>query len=129
MAEPLGPPAEGDGLLEELNEAACQKLLTRAVVGRLIWYGDEGLSATPVNYALDGRDIIVRLSPNSLVAREGDRSAVAFEVDEIDPEKRHGWSVLARGWARQEPRPPVRARVDVWPSGARPLCCASRSVA
>lgn len=91
-------------------------------MGRLIWHGDAGLSAMPVNYALAGQHLVVRLSPTSAAAREADRAAVAFEVDEIDGQARTGWSALARGWAYRDPRPEGRARrVDVWPSGMRTL--------
>lgn len=111
------------GQLTVLDEAACRALLAEASVGRLVWHGAEGLSVVTVNYALNGRDILVRLGPWSQAGRECDRSAVAFHVDRTDAALRSGWSVLARGWARVDLMPAMHpgARVDVWPDGIRPI--------
>lgn len=111
------------GRLDELDEDACRILLAGREIGRLVWSGAEGLSVITVNYAMDGPDILLRLAPWSNAARECDRSAVAFHVDETDAELRHGWSVLARGWARADLMPATRpgTRVDVWPEGIRPV--------
>ena len=109
--------------LAALDENACRALLAEATIGRLVWSGEEGLSVVTVNFALDGEDILLRLAPWSLAARECDRSAVAFQADQADPSLRHGWSVLARGRARIDLMPAVHpgTRVDVWAEGIRPV--------
>ena len=115
------PVPYGDAWPHELSEATCRRLLGENAIGRLVWHGQDGPSAQPVNYAVDGDDILVRLSPYSLAARECVGSVVAFEVDHVDPRTRRGWSVLARGLAQREPLPSSRTQVDVWPAGRRSL--------
>ncbi len=112
-----------EGNLQELDEAACRALLAETSVGRLVWRGQEGLTVVTVNFALEGEDVLVRLAPWSLAARECDRAHVAFQADRADPELREGWSVLARGRGQVEQLPPVSrgAGVDVWPRGSRPV--------
>lgn len=112
-----------DAQLHTLDDGTCRDLLAGTVVGRLVWHGDDGLSVITVNHALDGPDILVRLAPWSRAARECDRAAVAFHVDQTDPSLRTGWSVLARGRARVDLMPALTrgARVDVWPDGIRPV--------
>lgn len=123
MTERTTPPAAYGGRLEELDEDTCRSLLALKEVGRLVWNGDEGLSVITANYAPDGSDVLLRLAPWSRAAQECDRAAVAFQVDDLDATLRHGWSVLARGWARVDLMPATRpgTRVDVWPEGIRPV--------
>ncbi|MBS43805.1 MAG: pyridoxamine 5'-phosphate oxidase [Nocardioides sp.] len=110
------------GTLQELSEEQCRDLLGEHVLGRLVWNGSAGIHVAPVNYALDGDRVVVRVSAASSVAREAEDSPVAFEVDHLDHETRTGWSVLVRGTARidfheHEEIP----EVDVWPAGPRTL--------
>ncbi len=109
-------------LLHELAETACWELIASEVVGRLAWTGGEGLTVVPVNYALDGRSILVRTTAYSAIARECDDSPVAFEVDRYDPIARTGWSVLVRAHAHVDfDDDDGASEVDVWPSGIRSL--------
>jgi nitroimidazol reductase NimA-like FMN-containing flavoprotein (pyridoxamine 5'-phosphate oxidase superfamily) len=50
----------------------------------------------PVNYALDGNDVVFRSDPGTKV-EAGLRSAVCFEVDHLDEWAREGWSVVVTG--------------------------------
>ena len=53
----------------------------------------------PVNYALDGRTVLFRTAPDT-VLNEASMSEVAFEVDHIDDTTHEGWSVLLQGFVQ-----------------------------
>lgn len=121
-AIPPTPDPDAARQLHELPEADCWELIDTDVVGRLAWSGSDGLTVVPVNYTVDGRNILVRTTAYSAVARECDDSSVAFEVDHHDPVTRTGWSVLVRGHARIDFDAVGDApEVDVWPDGIRSL--------
>jgi hypothetical protein len=50
----------------------------------------------PVNYVLDGEDVVFRTAPGTKVAH-GAGAPAAFEIDHLDRAARHGWSVIAVG--------------------------------
>jgi nitroimidazol reductase NimA-like FMN-containing flavoprotein (pyridoxamine 5'-phosphate oxidase superfamily) len=82
----------------ELSEDECYALLGDQGVGRLIFVDDLGPAGLPVNYAIDGKNVVFR--------REGTHEhvlhqKVAFQVDQIDPSSRAGWSVLLRGTVQE----------------------------
>ncbi|GAA3759651.1 pyridoxamine 5'-phosphate oxidase family protein [Salinactinospora qingdaonensis] len=86
--------------LEVLDRQECLKLLAAAPLGRVV-FTDQALPAVqPVNFALVGRDIIVRTSPDTKLARATLNAVVAFEVDEYDAYRRTGWSVMVVGTGR-----------------------------
>ena len=67
-------------------------------VGRLAYVHDDQLSITPVNFLLDGRDVLLRTAEGSeLLAAARLNAPGAFEVDDIVNWSRSGWSVLIRG--------------------------------
>jgi uncharacterized protein len=109
------------GLLRDLTEAECWQLAGTVPVGRLAWTGPLGPTIVPVNFNLDGTTVQVRTAAYSALARECDDSAVAFEVDLIDPATRSGWSVVMRGWAHLDFRNTDEPTPDVWASGSRAL--------
>jgi nitroimidazol reductase NimA-like FMN-containing flavoprotein (pyridoxamine 5'-phosphate oxidase superfamily) len=99
-AAPIG--RHGDGMLvdeglELLTEDEARRLLAAAEVGRVgITIG--ALPAIfPVNYRLIDDAIFFRTAPGSKMAAATAGAVVAFEVDEIQPEQRGGWSVLVVG--------------------------------
>ena len=75
----------------------------------------------PVNYVSTDRQIALQTHAYSAMAREVDRSPVAFQVDEFDESTRCGWSVLIRGTAHasDEPQRGSDSRPDVWPQGTK----------
>jgi nitroimidazol reductase NimA-like FMN-containing flavoprotein (pyridoxamine 5'-phosphate oxidase superfamily) len=86
--------------LEPLAEQECFTLLGGQSVGRLVYIDDVGPIAVPVNYALAGRDIVIRVEGGTKrVAMRQD--AITFEVDHIDVAARSGWSVVVRGTGRE----------------------------
>ena len=90
--------ARGD--LALLSRAQCRALLATRTVGRLAYVARAGVpDIAPVNYALDGDDVLVRSGPGPKLqaAQRGD--VVAFEVDDLDEDGRTGWSVVVVGRA------------------------------
>lgn len=97
--------------LIDLTPAECETLLRAGVLGRLVLLGapDEA-EILPVNYTTLDDAILVRTAPGSLVDRRAPGAALLFEVDHIDHERHHGWSVVARGIGE---RVPEEQRADV----------------
>jgi nitroimidazol reductase NimA-like FMN-containing flavoprotein (pyridoxamine 5'-phosphate oxidase superfamily) len=83
----------------ELSTSECLMLLQSKRVGRVVWCGQRGPQALPVNYVLDIGRILFRTSPSSSIAELGSRRQVAFEVDDVDEFAELGWSVLVVGTA------------------------------
>jgi uncharacterized protein len=84
-----------DSGFAELSGPACWALLPRSGVARLAWSDPAGrIMVVPVNYGLDGRTVILRTGDTALLeaARAGRRCA--FQVDDIEPALRSGWTVL-----------------------------------
>jgi nitroimidazol reductase NimA-like FMN-containing flavoprotein (pyridoxamine 5'-phosphate oxidase superfamily) len=81
--------------LEELTSEDCLALLDRSQIGRLVYQDDRGPLAVPVNFAMDGSDVVVRV--HSVAQGASIERQVAFEVDHIDEDEHSGWSVLVRG--------------------------------
>lgn len=84
--------------IQTLAEAECLGLLRSQPVGRLVFTENALPAIRPVNYRLDGHDVIVRASPETWISRLNG-SIVAFEVDQIDPRNHTGWSVVVLGKA------------------------------
>lgn len=124
------PPA--GAVLDELDEVECLRLLSTGGIGRIGFSGRFGQTVLPVTYALHAGTIVFRTeggSPMDTDLRTGIAHAdyqVAFEVDELHPDTREGWSVLVQGPVRPvesaaERAAVLRAGVDPWPGGRRDL--------
>ena len=83
--------------LEVIDEATCWRLLVRAAFGRIAFFYADQLHVLPVNAAVKGGRVILRVPEGSLIAAAGNGAMVAFESDEIDRSVESGWSVLVRG--------------------------------
>lgn len=101
--------------IKELDAAECQRLLRTAKVGRLAFTDDSGPDVLPVNFSLQGDDVLIATSPYGAIARAATGARVAFEVDELDAYTESGWSVVVRGHAHRVAPfdPPVE--IDDWP--------------
>lgn len=109
--------------LQELSEEECYELLAARPVGRVAYAVATGPVVLPVNYVLDGRDILFRTSPYTELGREMLRGRVAFEVDDIDAFRESGWSVLVRGDAAYDDSDVLRPldSPGPWAAGSRHL--------
>jgi hypothetical protein len=95
----MAEPKQKSGL-DELSYERCIELLGAHDVGRLAVVVDGQPVIFPVNYATDDETVVLRTDAGTKRAHSSlDR--VAFEVDELDFEKREGWSVVVQGTGRE----------------------------
>jgi hypothetical protein len=119
------PPGGQPPDLSELGERECLELLAGREVGRLGFVAEGGLpQIVPVNYVFDGSGILVRTGSGGKLAAAELGGVVAFEVDDLDPVRRTGWSVLVVGSVRRlRAGEQIRAQglpVLPWAPGGRP---------
>jgi nitroimidazol reductase NimA-like FMN-containing flavoprotein (pyridoxamine 5'-phosphate oxidase superfamily) len=117
-------------VLEHLDEAECLRLISPGGIGRIVYMGRYGLTVLPVNYQLHDGAIMFRTSQDSPTGEDLQTGiahaeySVAFEIDDIDPVRREGWSVLIHGPAHQMTTDAERAAVEEsgvvpWPGGEK----------
>jgi nitroimidazol reductase NimA-like FMN-containing flavoprotein (pyridoxamine 5'-phosphate oxidase superfamily) len=86
--------------LEIIDRADCLKLLASEEVGRLgVAFGGRP-EIFPVNYVVDGDEVIFRTDPGTKLAA-ATQNPVVFEVDDLDRVARSAWSVILHGRAHQ----------------------------
>ena len=85
--------------LVELDEAECLRLLASGMIGRVVFTDSALPAAQPVTYLLDGEEVLFRTGGGGKLAAAARGAVVAFQVDEIDPSTRTGWTVLGVGEA------------------------------
>jgi nitroimidazol reductase NimA-like FMN-containing flavoprotein (pyridoxamine 5'-phosphate oxidase superfamily) len=120
-----------DRVLEELDEQECLRLISPGGIGRIAYVGRFGPAVLPVNYRVQGGAIVFRTAEHGPLdedLRTGIADAdykVAFEIDDIEPAARRGWSVLVQGPAHHVTgagQDEVRAAgVESWAPGDREL--------
>jgi hypothetical protein len=123
--KPATAPPESltEPILEELGQEECFSLLASRQFGRLAVVRDGRPEIFPVNYLLSGRTVVIRTQQGVKLAHAS-LSRVAFEVDDIDPATRVGWTVEVKGvaeditdgadpWSEQA----LQAPVDPWVPG------------
>jgi nitroimidazol reductase NimA-like FMN-containing flavoprotein (pyridoxamine 5'-phosphate oxidase superfamily) len=117
-------------VLEHLDEAECLRLISPGGIGRIAYMGRYGLTVLPVNYKLHDGAIMFRTAQDSPTGEDLQTGIVhaeynvAFEIDDIDPVRREGWSVLIHGPAHQMTTDAERASVEEsgvvpWPGGEK----------
>lgn len=114
-----------DGV-HRMDRSECLALLEADDVGRLAVVQGHVPAIFPVNYVVDGEDVLFRSAPGTKVDH-GDGAPAAFEIDHLDRERRTGWSVVAVG--RLEvlaPDDPARMRLRQHP--IRPWAAGDRDV-
>lgn len=121
-----------DRTLEDLGEAECLRLIAPGGVGRIAFTSHRsGLVVLPVNYRLHDGSVLFRTSEHGVLdedLRTGITDAeykVTFEIDDIDPAGRRGWSVLIQGPAHHITGSELASaglpEIDTWPPGEREL--------
>jgi len=83
--------------LKELAERECFQLLASRVVGRVAVVVDGEARVFPVNYLVDGDDIVFRTGEGTKLDAARSGALVTFEVDASDPLYHTGWSVMVTG--------------------------------
>lgn len=128
----------GQPRIETLDRAQCVALLRSAEVGRVAFVdpGADGAPAeapaprvVPVSFVLAGDEpdvhVVVRTTQGSRLGERVPGALVTFEVDELRPATREGWSVLVTGRAERETDETVTARLagrlQAWAPGFKTL--------
>ena len=93
-------PDEPGPSMQVLTSDDCYGLLSTQEIGRLGVNAEHYPLIFPVNFGLDGTTIVIRTHPGTKLAA-AEHANVTFEVDQIDPRTRSGWSVLVRGLAER----------------------------
>ncbi|HMJ75817.1 MAG TPA: pyridoxamine 5'-phosphate oxidase family protein [Iamia sp.] len=92
----MRPPDDRSRLTRRMAPDECLLLLEAEDVGRLAIVQGHVPAIFPINYRLDGGDIVFRTAPGAKVTH-GPRALAAFEIDGLDREARTGWSVVVVG--------------------------------
>lgn len=87
--------------IEVIDRDGCLRLLAAGGVGRVAVIAGSEPVIFPVNYVLVDDRIAFRSAPGSKLQAIDWGSKVSFEVDDIDPVAKAGWSVVAVGRAEQ----------------------------
>jgi nitroimidazol reductase NimA-like FMN-containing flavoprotein (pyridoxamine 5'-phosphate oxidase superfamily) len=110
--------------IEEIESAECMRLLTTQSVGRLAYVVREEPMIQPVNYIVDGGQVVIRLATGQKLAAIARDEIFAFEVDELDGDTRTGWNVTVTGPADWVSNEAELSRLDTllkaWASGEKP---------
>jgi nitroimidazol reductase NimA-like FMN-containing flavoprotein (pyridoxamine 5'-phosphate oxidase superfamily) len=78
----------------------CLALVASVPVGRVV-YTDQALPAVmPMNFLLDGDQIVIHTASDSALAAAIRNAVVAFQADHVDPATDTGWSITITGQAR-----------------------------
>jgi transcriptional regulator with XRE-family HTH domain len=86
--------------LHQLTEAECRTLIAPGGVGRFLFVqAGRGPVAIPVNFRMDGADVVFRTSGDSVAADGIYQQPVSFDIDHLDEALSEGWSVLLTGTA------------------------------
>lgn len=116
-------PERMNGALSVLSRDACLELLRTRSVGRLAYVARAGVpDVVPVNYVLDGADVLIRSGPGPKLQAAERHDTVALEVDAIDEAEHCGWSVVVHGTAERVPdseQPHLRVQPRPWAVGPR----------
>ena len=86
--------------MDVLTTEECYDLLRTQEIGRLGVNAEHYPLIFPVNFGMDGTTLVIRTQPGTKLAA-AEHANVTFEVDEIDPRTRSGWSELVRGLAER----------------------------
>ncbi len=89
-----------DGM-QDLGVAECWSLLRREEVGRLAVSIADHPDIFPINYLVDGENIVFRTAAGTKLAAAVLGRGVAFEIDGYDPIAGDAWSVVVKGYARE----------------------------
>ena len=101
--------------MEILSRHDCLSLLASRPVGR-VGVSRHALPVIfPVTYCLLGEDVLFATGTGSKSLAVAHENVIAFEIDEIDPASRSGWSVVVVGVARRidERDPDWQAATDL----------------
>ncbi|WP_216853134.1 pyridoxamine 5'-phosphate oxidase family protein [Phytoactinopolyspora halotolerans] len=110
--------------LEVLSREQCYELVGSVPIGRIVFTEGALPAIQPVNFILDGEDVVIRTGAGSKLAAAARSAVVAFEADSYDEQTLSGWSVVLIGRAEavgQDEHGRIAAlRLTPWALGPRP---------
>lgn len=112
--------------LDHLSRDECLDLLAAGTVGRVVVPTPAGTPVIrPVNYAFDdaSQSVVFRCAEGTKFISLLRAAHAWFEIDEIEPEARAGWSVIIAGIAKaltqaEEVRRLEELGLDSWAAGS-----------
>jgi len=107
----MAPPTDRNGF-EIMSPDECWTQLSRTPVGRIAFVAAGSPVILPVNYAVDGRAVVVRTAIGEKLHAASVGQPVAFEVDSWEDRHRSGWSVLVQGVAEEVEDAATLARLE-----------------
>lgn len=87
--------------VEHLSARVCWELLASADIGRIGVLVDSAPEIYPINYAVIDQSVLFRTDEGNKLRGLERSPSVCFEIDDIDPARRTGWSVLVKGRASE----------------------------
>jgi len=98
--------------LEILHLGDCFLLLESVPLGRIGFVARGEVVILPVNFLVDGQDVVFRTSPGSKLCAIEVGHFVGFEADSYDAGAKTGWSVVVNGLAEIVDSDAEAARLD-----------------
>jgi hypothetical protein len=98
--------------LEILHLGDCFLLLKSVPVGRVGFIARDEVVILPVNFAVDGQDVVFATGAGSKLSSVEVGHYVGFEADSFDAGTRAGWSVVVKGFAEVVTEDDEAARLD-----------------
>jgi nitroimidazol reductase NimA-like FMN-containing flavoprotein (pyridoxamine 5'-phosphate oxidase superfamily) len=85
---------------QSFSREQCLALVASVSIGRVV-YTDQALPAVvPMNFVLDGDEVVIHTGSGSTLVAAIRNAVVAFQVDDFDSDTTTGWSVTITGRAR-----------------------------
>ena len=98
--------------LEILHLGDCFLLLESVEIGRIGFLAGGEVVILPVNFLVDGQDVVFRTGVGSKLSAVEIGRYVGFEADSYDAATRTGWSVVVSGLAEIVESDEEAARLD-----------------
>ena len=83
----------------DLTREDCLHLLGARGLGRVVFTASAMPAVQPVSYVRHGDEVVFRVADGGPLSTATRHAVVGFQVDDIDPQTRAGWSVLGVGQA------------------------------
>src|SRR5579859_1492313 len=97
--------------LQEISRDECLRLIATTAVGRIIYTRQAMPAVELVNFAVFDGDIVIRTNRSGKLAAAIRGAVVAFEVDQLNPVDKTGWSVTSIGRSREVSDPAEAERL------------------
>lgn len=101
-----------DAAIEYLTEDEALALAATVPVGRVVYSRYAMPAVHLVNFKLDGKDVIFKARKGAKFGAAVADTVIAFEVDEIDPATRSGWTVTLTGRSQLVTSPEEQGRLE-----------------